>query len=88
VTCEDPEELRWLLQTLSAHAFNFAMTDVGVGVHDVVVEARARANVNFDVGDALAGAEAFAGAGSMLVEEGHEAPMRFRGPLEKRGCGQ
>jgi hypothetical protein len=31
--------------------------------------ARAEANVSFDQSGALAGAEAFAGAGSMLVEE-------------------
>jgi hypothetical protein len=72
VTCTDPEELRLLLRTLNANAFNFAKTDVGVGVHDIVVQAKAIASVNFDddaSGGALAGAEAFAGAGSMLVEE-------------------
>jgi len=72
VTCTDPEELRLLLRTLNANAFNFAMTDVGVGVHDIVVQAKAAASVNFDddaSGGALAGAEAFAGAGSMIVEE-------------------
>lgn len=72
VTCEDPEELHLILKTLSANAFNFAKTDVGVGVHTVTVQARARAAVNFDDdvdGGALAGAEAFTGAGSMLVEE-------------------
>jgi hypothetical protein len=68
VTCADPEELQLILRTLNANAFNFAKTDVGVGVHNVVVQARATAAVNFDddaPGGALAGAEAFAGAGSM-----------------------
>ncbi len=72
VTCTDPEELRLLLRTLNANAFNFAKADVGVGVHTVVVQARAQASVNFDddaSGGALAGAEAFAGAGSLIVEE-------------------
>ena len=38
----------------------------------MVVQARAQASVNFDddaSGGALAGAEAFAGAGSLIVEE-------------------
>lgn len=70
VTCADPEELRLILRTLNANAFNFAKSDVGVGVHTVVVQARAQANVSFDsLSGALAGAEAFAGAGSLLVEE-------------------
>ena len=72
VTCTDPEELRLLLRTLNANAFNFAKADVGVGVHTVVVQAKAAAAVNFDddaSGGALAGAEAFAGAGSMIIEE-------------------
>ena len=72
VTCTDPEELRLLLKTLNAHSFNVAKTDVGSGVHTVTVQARAQASVNFDVdasGGALAGAEAFAGAGALVVEE-------------------
>jgi hypothetical protein len=72
VTCKNPEELQLILRTLNANAFNFAKSDVGVGVHQIVVQARALAAVNFDddaSGGALAGAEAFAGAGSLLVEE-------------------
>jgi hypothetical protein len=69
VTCLDPEELQLILRTLNANAFNFAKSDVGVGVHSIVVQARAQANVSFDTSGALAGAEAFAGAGSLLVEE-------------------
>jgi hypothetical protein len=70
ITCADPEELQLILRTLNANAFNFAKSDVGVGVHTIVVQARARANVSFDsLSGALAGAEAFAGAGSLLVEE-------------------
>ena len=72
VTCTDPEELQLILKTMNAHAFNFAKTEVGTGVHTVRVEARAQASVNFaddSLGGALGGAEAFAGVGSMLVEE-------------------
>lgn len=68
VTCATAEELQLILRTLNAHSFNFAKTDVGTGVHDIVVQAKASANVNFDDGN-MAGAEAFAGAGSLLVEE-------------------
>lgn len=72
VTCTDPEELQLILRTLNANAFNFAKADVGSGVHDIVVQARAQASVNFDDDTqtgALAGAEAFAGAGAVVVEE-------------------
>lgn len=72
VTCLDPEELQLILKTLNASSFNFARTDVGVGVHTVKVQARAQAAVSFDgdeSGLSLAGAQAFAGAGSMIVEE-------------------
>ena len=72
VTCTDPEELRLLLRTLNANAFNFAKDDVGVGVHTVMVQARVQASVNFNddaSGGALADAEAFAGAGALMVEE-------------------
>lgn len=72
VTCADPEELQLVLQTLNANAFNFAKTDVASGVHTVTVQARAQAGVNFDddaSGGALAGAEAFAGAGALVVDE-------------------
>jgi hypothetical protein len=68
VTCATEEELQLILRTLNAHSFNFAKSDVGTGVHDIVVQAKASANVNFDDGN-MAGAEAFAGAGSLLVEE-------------------
>jgi len=72
VTCTDPEELRLILRTLSAQAFNFAKADVGVGVHTVTVQAQAQAAVNFDddaSGGALAGAEAFLGAGALVVDQ-------------------
>lgn len=72
VTCTDPEELQLILKTLNANAFNFAKTDVTAGAHTITVQGRAQANVNFadDVqGGALAGAEAFTGAGALVVDE-------------------
>ena len=72
VTCADPEELQLVLKTLNANSFNFAKTDVGAGVHTVTVQARAQAGVNFAddaSGGGLAGAEAFAGAGALVVDE-------------------
>lgn len=72
VDCLDAEELQLILKTLNAHAFNFAMTDLSSGVHDIVVQARAQASVDFDDdvdGGSMSGAEAFAGAGALVVEE-------------------
>jgi hypothetical protein len=70
VTCLDPETLQLILKTLNANAFNFAKADVGVGVHNVVVQARGQASVALDgTSGSLAGAQAFAGAGSLRVEE-------------------
>jgi hypothetical protein len=69
VTCEDPEELRLLLETLNANAFNFLLANVKAGVHTIEVQARAQADVDIsgtELGEAKA--EAFVGLGSMLVE--------------------
>lgn len=69
VYCYDPEELRLLLETLNANAFNFLLPNLGPGVHTVEVQARAQANVDL-LGTAFgeAKAQAFVGLGSMLVE--------------------
>jgi hypothetical protein len=73
VTCADPETLRLLMKSLNANSFNFVAMDVGTGVHDVVVQAKAAASAGIiqddPLGGTLAGAEAFTGAGSLLVEE-------------------
>jgi hypothetical protein len=70
VTCADPEELQVILKTLSANAFNFAKSDVGVGIHTIKVEARASAAVSFDdTSGALAGRTGVHRRGSLLVEE-------------------
>lgn len=70
VTCEDPEELRLILSTLNANAFNYIITGVPVGTHHVEVQARAQANTELfgtQLGDAAG--EAFIGMGSLFVDE-------------------
>ncbi len=69
VWCETPEELRLLLETLNANAFNFLLPNLRPGVHKIEVQAMAEAGVDLS-GTALgmADAEAFVGLGSMLVE--------------------
>ncbi len=70
VTCADPEELQLILQTLNANAFNFIAPDVSSGVHTIEVQAKTSAQVGTDAeSGALAGAEAFIGAGSVRIEE-------------------
>lgn len=69
VSCTDPETLRLILRSMNANAFNFAKADVGVGVHTIKVQAKAMASIEMNNSINLAGAEAFAGAGSLLVEE-------------------
>ncbi len=70
VTCADPEELQLILQTLNANSFNFLAPNVTSGVHTVEVQAKTSANVGTDAeSGALSGAEAFIGAGSVMVEE-------------------
>jgi len=69
VFCLDPEELRLLLETLNANAFNFLLSNVAPGVQKIEVQARAKADVDISgtkLGEARA--EAFVGLGSMLVE--------------------
>ena len=71
VTCEDPEEIRLLLRSLNANAFNFLLPDVAPGAKTIVVEARAQASAAIFGTDlqSNANARAFAGAGSLFVEE-------------------
>ena len=69
VFCLDPEEMRLLLETLNANAFNFLLSNVTPGVQKIQVQARARAGIDISgtsFGEARA--EAFVGLGSMLVE--------------------
>lgn len=69
VTCADPEHLRLLLRTLSAHAFNFVMP-VGAEVYTIEVQARAQSGADvFGTELGAARGEALIGLGSLLVEE-------------------
>lgn len=74
VTCADDESIRLLLKTLSAHAFNFFVTDLASG--DYVIEVQAIADTTTDVGCTGEGcllgeaaAHAFVGLGTMHVDE-------------------
>ena len=70
VTCVDPEELRLILSTLNANAFNYIITGVPVGTHHVEVQARAQAGAEiFGTSLGEAKGEAFIGMGSLFVDE-------------------
>lgn len=70
VTCEDPEELRLILETLSANAFNYIITGLPSGTHNVEVQARAKAGAAiFGTELGAAKGEAFIGLGSLFVDE-------------------
>ena len=61
------EELSLLLNTMAANSFNFVLSDVGVGNHSVVVQARIENSASAQSGDAVA--KAMIGKGSITVEE-------------------
>lgn len=65
--CVTPEELELVLDTMDAHAFNFALGDVGSGVHKIEVQALVDDATSAQTGEA----EAYAtlGKGAMIVEE-------------------
>jgi hypothetical protein len=76
VTCDDPESISLLLDTFEAHSFNFLVADLQSGVHQISVEARARADAAVFSTSAdpetigAAKGRAFAGAGALIVEKG------------------
>ena len=57
-----------ILDTLSAHAFNFIAEDVGVGVHTVTVQAKTTYNADLE-DDEYPETSAWVGKGSMTVDE-------------------
>jgi hypothetical protein len=63
----DPEELQLVLNTMNANAFFFAFPNVGVGVHNIEVQARITTNTSFQAG--AAAASAVIGKGAVTVEE-------------------
>ncbi len=73
VTCENPESMNLILETLTANAFNVLLIDVGSGTNKIEVQARARASANVftdgseDEDFGTAHAEAFVGLGSLDV---------------------
>jgi hypothetical protein len=68
-TCIQEESVALILDTLSAHAFNFIANDVGVGTHTITVEAKTTyVNADLEDGDYPA-TSAWVGKGSMTVEE-------------------
>jgi hypothetical protein len=67
--CIQEESVALILDTLSAHAFNFIAVDVGVGTHTITVQAKtAYVNAALEDGDYPA-TSAWVGKGSMTVEE-------------------
>lgn len=66
-TLLEPEEVGLVLDTLDANSFSFVLTDVGVGVHRVEVQARIDLGAAAQSGDAVA--KAAIGKGSLTVEE-------------------
>lgn len=68
-TCIQEESVALILDTLSAHAFNFIAQDVGVGTHTITVQAKtAYVSADLEDGDYPA-TSAWVGKGSMTVEE-------------------
>jgi len=63
------EELSLLLDTTAAHHFNFVLDDIGVGTHNVKVQARISITENASSANARADAKALVGKGSVAVEE-------------------
>jgi hypothetical protein len=61
------EEIRLLLDTLSANSFNFVAADLSSGEHVVEVQARGVVNASSTKGSVTA--KAYAGAGSVTIEE-------------------
>jgi hypothetical protein len=72
-TCIQEESVALILDTLSAHSFNFIAMDVGVGIHTVSVQAKVTYDAELqELGYAEAefpGTTAWVGKGSMTVDE-------------------
>jgi hypothetical protein len=66
-TCVQPEVIGLTLDTMGAHHYNFALENVGVGYHNITVQARLTWNTSVQTGSARA--LAALGAGIVTVEE-------------------
>lgn len=62
-----PSEIQLILDSMDANAFNFALADLGVGVHQVKVQAQI--DINLTPGSTNVEAKAAIGKGSVIVEE-------------------
>ncbi len=60
-----PQTLQFLLDTMNANAFNFVLPNLGVGIHNVKVQAKI--DIGPDAG--VAEARALIGKGSLVVEQ-------------------
>ncbi len=72
--CMDPEEIELVLKTMNANSFNFLATDLGPGMHDVVVFAKIESGTNQTTesgtnSDSTVDAYALLGKGSVAIEE-------------------
>ena len=61
------EEIQLILDTLAAHAFNFALDDLGSGTHTVSVQVRVTTDTGAQAGSSSA--TGMVGKGSLVVEE-------------------
>lgn len=64
--CLEPEELKLLLESMTANSFNFVSEELNSGVHTVEVQAKIATDVDFDEGNAEAAATV--GRGTVTVE--------------------
>jgi hypothetical protein len=67
VTCEDPEVIDLLLNTMAAHHFNFVVPNLTAGDHEVKVQVNLATSTSAGAGSATAMIEV--GVGSVTVEE-------------------
>jgi len=74
-TCSQ-EQIQLILETTSAHAFNFFLINVGSGSHSVTVQVRLNSDAGTGVNTALGSsvAAAYFGLGSLTVMPVHLAP--------------
>ena len=67
--CElTPEQITLVLDTTSAHTFNFILVNVGTGVHTVTVQARVNSDSTNVTNGGVAVSNAMYGLGSLTVD--------------------
>jgi len=69
IGCElTPEQITLVLDTTSAHTFNFILLNVGTGVHTVTVQARVNSDSTNVTNGGVAVSNAMFGLGSLTVD--------------------